>query len=108
VTVRYRPDYAGTRQLMNGAEMQAMLRGVGEEVMARAVSAAPVYEGKPRRGVTPGEYKGAFHVEVHANGGIHEDRAEALVINDSGHSVLVEDWDEFHTLRDAAAELEAL
>lgn len=108
MTVRYKPDYAGTRRLMNGPEMQEMLRGVAEEVMARAVSAAPVYEGRPRRGVTPGEYKAAFHVEVRADGGIHKDRAEALVVNDSGHAVLVEDWDEFHTLRDAVAELEGL
>lgn len=99
MSVRYKPDYTGTRALMNSPEMQGMLRRVAEEVMARAVSAAPV---------RTGEYKASFHVEAHADGGIHKDRAEALVVNDSGHSVLVEDWDEFHTLRDAVDELRAL
>lgn len=105
----YTPDYeGGTRELMNGPEMQAMLRKVGEDAMGRAVELAPVYEGKPRKGVTPGEYKASFRLEVSANAGIHKDRAEALVINDSPHSVLVEVWDEFHTLKDAAEELGAL
>lgn len=99
MTVRYKPDYAGTRELMNGAEMQAVVRQVAEEGMAGAVAAAPV---------RTGEYKSSFHVEAAANGGIHHDRAEALIVNDSGHAVLVEWHDEFHTLRDAAAELGAL
>lgn len=108
MTIRYRADYAGTRALMNSPEMQEMLRSVAEQGMASAVAAAPVYQGRPRRGVTPGEYKAAFRVEVHANGGVHNDRAEALIINDSGHSVLVEWVDDYHTLRDAAEELRAL
>jgi len=108
VTASFKASYAGIRQLMNSLEMQKVMGKVAEEVMARAVSAAPVYEGPPKAGVVPGEYKAAFHVETHANGGIHHDRAEALVINDSPHSVLVELPDEFHVLRDAVDELKAL
>lgn len=99
MTVRYRPDYAGTRELMNSPEMQAVMRLVAGEAMAAAVALAPV---------RTGEYKSSFHVEAHADGGIHRDRAEALAVNDSPHSVLVEGWDGFHVLRDAAAELGAL
>lgn len=99
MSVRYKPDYAGTRQLMNGPEMQAVVRQVAEEGMASAVAAAPA---------RTGAYKSSFHVEVAAGGGIHHDRAEALIVNDSGHAVLVEWHDGFHTLRDAAEELGAL
>lgn len=96
MTVRYKPDYAGMHDLMNGPEMQAMLRGVAEQGMADAIVRAPV---------RTGDYKAHFSVTVQADGGIHKDRAEALIVNNSGHAVLVEWHDEFHTLRDAAAEL---
>ena len=98
MTVRYSPDYAGTRALMNSPEMVTVMEQVATEVMTRAVSAAPE---------RTGEYRSSFSVIAHENGGIRNDRAEGLVINDSGHAVLVEWWDGFHTLRDAAEELEA-
>ena len=99
MAARYKADYAGTRRLMNSPEMQAVMLAVAEEGMAAAVGLAPE---------RTGEYKSSFSVLVHEGGGVHHDRAEALIINDSPHSVLVEDWDEFHTLKDAAAELRAL
>lgn len=105
MSFEYKPSSAGLRQLMNGTEMQEMLRGVAEQGMADAIVRAPVYSGKPRKGVVPGEYKAHFSVTVQTDGGVHHDRAEALIVNDSAHSVLVEWHDEFHTLRDAAEEL---
>lgn len=97
--ISYKRDEAGTRELMNGPEMQAVMRQVADEAMPRAVALAPV---------RTGEYKSSFSVLVHEGGGIHHDRAEALIINDSAHAVLVEDWDEFHTMRDAAEALGGL
>lgn len=108
MTVRYKADYAGTRELMNSPEMQSVLREVAGKGMANAAGRAPVRQPRYRTPQHPGgEYKASFHVEVHAGGGVHHDRAEALIVNDSGHAVLVEWHDEFHTLRDAAEELGA-
>jgi hypothetical protein len=99
VSVRYKPDYKGTGELMNGPEMQAVMREVALAGMASAVAAAPV---------RTGDYKSRFRVTVEAHGGVHHDRAEARIVNDSDHSVLVEWVDDYHTLRDAAGELGVL
>lgn len=99
MSARYKPDYKGTGELMNGPEMQAVMREVALAGMASAVAAAPV---------RTGDYKSSFRVTAGSHGGVHHDRAEARVVNDSDHSVLVEWVDEFHTLRDAAEELRAL
>lgn len=96
---RYKADYEGLRELMNGPEMQAAMSEAAGRVMALAVTAAPE---------RTGEYRASFHVEAHADGGVHHDRAEARVVNDSPHSVLVEAYDGFRTLRDAVEELSAL
>jgi hypothetical protein len=94
--VRYEPDHAGLGELLRSGEMQQVMRGVAGTAMADAVATAPF---------RTGEYKSSFSVHVTDAGGRKGDRAEADVINDSGHAVLVEWTDDFHTLRNSAERL---
>lgn len=94
--MRYEPDHAGLGELLRSAGMQEVVRGVAGTAMADAVATAPF---------RTGEYKSSFSVHVTDAGGRKGDRAEADVINDSGHAVLVEWTDDFHTLRNAAERL---
>lgn len=90
MTVRYRADYAGTRQLMKSAEMQAVVREVAEKGKAYAESIAPV--GDPLEDPHSGEYKSSFEVNVTDEGGINPPgvRAEAQLINTSAYAAAVE------------------
>ena len=106
--IRYKPSYAGLGALMNGPEMQEMLRRVAEKGMAYAQSIAPVYDGPPRQGVTPGEYKAGFSVQVRSHGGVHGDRAEAKIVNSSPIAPFVEWQDNYHVLNRTAAALRSL
>lgn len=97
--ITYKPSYTGLRALMNGPEMQAMLRQVAEKGVPFAQSVSPA---------RTGEYRGSFRVETRANGGVHGDRAEAKIINDSPHAARVEWQDGYHVLNRTAAALGSL
>jgi hypothetical protein len=97
--MRYKPDYAGLGRLMNGPEMQAMLRRVAERGVPFAVSVSPE---------RTGEYKASFRVEVRSHGGVHGDRAEAKIVNSSPHAARVEWQDGFHVLNRTAQALGSL
>jgi hypothetical protein len=99
VTVRYRGDYDGLGELMRSGEMQQAMRQVAEDAMEYAASTAPV---------RTGDYKAHFSVTVTGEGGKHGNRAEADVVNDSDHAVLVEWTDGYRTLQNAAERLALL
>lgn len=89
--VRYDPDYAGTGQLMRGPEMVALMTEAARrgEAIARTLAAGHV---------RTGDYEASFRVETSSRGGPHKDRAEARLVNDSAHAVLVEWYDDQHIL----------
>lgn len=99
MTVRYRADYRGTGELMNGPEMQAVLRQVAEKGKAFAAGISPE---------RTGEYKASFEVTVQSHGGVHGDRAEAQIVNTSDHAARVEWQDGYHVLARTADTLGAL
>lgn len=99
MTVRYKADYQGTGKLMNGPEMQEMLRQVAEKGKAFAESIAPV---------DTGEYKSSFEVTSRSHGGVHGDRAEAQIVNTSPHAAHVEWQDNYHVLARTADALRTL
>ncbi|HEX4018182.1 MAG TPA: HK97 gp10 family phage protein [Frankiaceae bacterium] len=92
----YTPNIAGTGRLMRGPEMQRLMREIAEKGMEYARGISPV--GDPRTDPHPGEYRDSFSVTVRANGGVHNDRAEAMIVNSSPHAVLVEALDGYHVL----------
>lgn len=89
MTVRYKPDLAGTNDLMNGPEMQNMLRSAAEKGRIFAIGISPE---------RTGEYARSFDVTVKAHGGPHGDRAEAALVNYSPHASHVEWQDNYHVL----------
>lgn len=97
--VKYNPSYSGLAALMNGPEMQAVMRQIAEKGVPFARSISPV---------RTGEYAGSFSVQVRAHGGVHGDRAEAKIINDSEHSTEVEWRDGYHVLNRTAEALGSL
>jgi hypothetical protein len=97
--ITYKPDYAGLGKLMNGPEMQAMLRRVAEKGVPFARSISPV---------DTGEYEASFTVETRSHGGIHGDRAEAKIVNSSPHAARVEWQDGYHVLNRTAQALGSL
>lgn len=86
--IRYKASYAGTSALMNGPEMQEMLRGIAEKGKTYAESIAPV--GVPPEDRHPGEYKTSFEVQVRSHGGVHGDRAEAKIVNTAVYAAALE------------------
>lgn len=112
--IKYKPSYPGLRALMNGPEMQAMLRQVAEKGKTYAESISPV--GVPPEDRHPGEYKASFAVDARANGGVHGDRAEAKIVNTSVYAAALE-WGNgayppyahgYHVLNRTAAALGSL
>jgi hypothetical protein len=99
MTVRYRPDYAGTRKLMNSPEMVEVMRQVAGKGIAFAQSISPE---------RTGEYKESFEVTSRAHGGVHADRAEAQIVNTSAHAAHVEWQDGYHVLGRTAEALGTL
>jgi hypothetical protein len=72
---------AGTNELMNGAEMVAVLRAAAEDGALYAAGIAPR---------DTGEYAESFRVESSTKAGPKHDRAEARLVNDSDHARQVE------------------
>jgi hypothetical protein len=97
--ITYKPSYAGTGALMNGPEMQEMLRQKAVKGMEYAIGIAPE---------RTGDYKEHFSVEVRDHGGVHGDRAEAKIVNDSDHATEVEWRDGYHVLSRTAGQLGSL
>lgn len=76
----YRLDPGLFRQhVLNADFMLAEMAERGERVKAAAEATAPVYV----QGSHPGRYRDSFHVTARKDGGIHGDRAEAVIYNDS-------------------------
>jgi hypothetical protein len=84
----FTPDYRGIGEMLNSEFMRRGMEIFAEEIKIRAEVIAPVYEGRhdPHRG----RYKASFHTRSHLNGGIKNDRAEAIVYNDAPEAVFVE------------------
>lgn len=99
MAIKYTPDYQGTSELMNGPEMQEMLRKVAEKGVPFAQSISPE---------RTGDYRAHFSVEVRSHGGVHGDRAEAKIVNDSDHATEVEWVDNYHVLGRTAGQLGSL
>lgn len=99
MTVRYKPDYTGTGELMNSPEMVEVMRQVAEKGIPFAESISPE---------RTGEYKSSFEVTSRSHGGVHGDRAEAQVVNTSEHAAHVEWQDGYHVLARTAEALRTL
>lgn len=99
MTTRYVGSYSGIGQLMKSEDMQALVRQVAEKGMAFAESISPEHTG---------EYKSSFEVQVSADGGPKNDRAEAVLVNTSDHAVNVEWQDGYHVLTRTLNAMESL
>jgi hypothetical protein len=97
MAVRYKPDIAGTGKLMRSVEMQLMLRSAAEKGKLYAMGISPE---------RTGEYLSSFSVETKADGGVHGDRAQATLVNNSPHAVYVEWQDNYHVLARTADYIE--
>lgn len=97
--MRYTPNYSGTGQIMNSPEMVEVMRVKAElgKDLAESIS--------PER---TGDYRASFEVAADSGGGIRGDRAEAQLVNTSGHAVNVEWQDNYKVLTRTLGALEAL
>lgn len=76
----YRLDpEAFRREVLNSDFMLAEMTARGERVKAAGEASAPV----DTHGAHPGRYRDSFHLEVGKDGGVHDDRAYAIVSNDA-------------------------
>lgn len=106
MTIRYVPaSYGKFNPLLNTPELVEVLRQIAEKGIPIAIAMSPV--GNPSSDPHAGEYKASFIVEAGAHGGIHEDRAEAQLINTSDHAVNVEWQDNYHVLSRTLEQLKA-
>lgn len=97
----YKPDFTGTGQLMRSAEMLEVMKAVAERgiSIARVLSAGHV---------VTGEYESSFTATARSRrGGVRGDRAEAWLVNTSGHAARVEWQDDLHILARTAGYLES-
>jgi hypothetical protein len=86
MTADFRPDHRGVGEMLRSQFMQDEMLRRAEIIKARAEVIAPVDE----KGPHPGRYKASFHTRVSARGGATNDRAEAVVYNDSPEAIYVE------------------
>jgi hypothetical protein len=105
--VSYNPDHEGIRRFLNSEGMKLVVKHYADRIKDRAEMIAPVgTPWEPDEHV--GRYKASFSVEVHTHGGIHHDRAEAIVKNDAPEAVYVEYGEHgrepYHTLLRATLE----
>lgn len=66
--------------------MQDAMQLHAEAIRIRAEAISPV----DTKGPHPGRYLASFHIRVHERGGAKNDRAEAVVYNDSPEAPFVE------------------
>lgn len=88
MTATFTPNHSGVGEMLRADFMQEAMRLNAEEIRVKAEAIAPV--GHPPDSKHPGRYKASFHVRVHARGGATNDRAEAVVYNDSPEALYVE------------------
>lgn len=83
----YKHDYAAFGEHVLRADfMREAMEGYAEKAKAAAEADAP-FDADSRDGT---HYKDSFRVESRNVGGVHKDRAEALLINDDEAAVFVE------------------
>ena len=103
----YTPSEVGMREFLNSQMLLRVVERTGRHIMDRAILLAPV--GSPLGDEHAGRYKASFHMESHRFGGATNDRAEAIVYNDSPEAKYVEfghrGAEPYHTLLRAANEL---
>lgn len=103
----YNPDHHGIAEFLNSHGMLNLVEHVAGQIRDRAVATAPV--GDPREDEHAGRYKASFHIRSHYHGGATNDRAEAIVYNDSPEALEVEfghrGREPYHTLLRAADEV---
>lgn len=88
-SIRYKPDLAGTRELMRSEGVRGFLRQAAEAAIPFAVAISPE---------RTGEYRASFRVTAGATAA----RAFARLENTSGHAARVEWEDGYHVLARAA------
>lgn len=79
--IRYESNISGTNELMTSPEMLALMTAAAQAGMAYAQRISPVESG---------EYVSSFRIEGDLRGGPRHNRAEARLINESGHAADVE------------------
>jgi hypothetical protein len=101
----YDPNHLGMAEFLNSGMMLDLVNNVAERIRTRAVSLSPV--GTAAEGDEhPGLYISSFHIRSHRFGGVHRDRAEAVMYNDAQDAVWVEfghsGREPYHVIRRAA------
>ena len=103
----YTPDQAGMLEFLNSSMLEDLVRNVAEVIKGRAITMSPVgtaLEGDEH----PGLYISSFKIRTQRFGGIHRDRAEAILYNDATDAVWVEyghyGREPYHILQRAARE----
>ena len=103
----YNPDHVGVVRFLVSQDMQDMVRAVAERIMASAIALAPV--GNMEEDEHPGRYIASFGIRVTDRGGARNDRAQAIVYNDSPEAFWVEyghhGREPYYVLRRAASEV---
>ncbi len=82
-------SYEGIGEMLNSDWMIAEMVKRGEAVKERAKELAPEYEGTDKD-EHRGRYKRSFFVHGYAHGGQNNDRAVAVIGNDSPEAIFVE------------------
>jgi len=82
----FKPNHAGLGELLNSDGVEAEMVRRAAAVMAAAEASAP-FDPASKGGT---HYRDAFRVEHRKHGGIHNDRAEASVVNDDDAAVYIE------------------
>jgi len=72
--------------MLRSRMMEDTMRLVAEGIRIRAEATSPVDPKSPH----PGRYLASFHIRSHSRGGAKNDRAEAIVYNDSPEAPFVE------------------
>jgi hypothetical protein len=103
----YTPNHAGMEEFLNSEMLLGLVERVAEVIKGRAITMSPVgtlAEGDEH----PGLYISSFKIRSHRFGGIHKDRAEAVVYNDAPDALWVEyghyGREPYHVLTRAARE----
>ena len=101
----YTPDQAGMSEFLNSRMLRDVVVDSADKILARAIALSPVgslTEGDEH----PGLYISSWKIRDHKFGGIHNDRVEAIVYNDSIDAFWVEfghyGREPYHVLRRAA------
>ena len=89
MSARFRPDHRGVGEMLRSGMIEGACVLYAEGIKAYAEAISPVGSERDKDSV-PGRYKASFHVRHHSRGGATNDRAEAVVYNDSPEAFYVE------------------